>query len=99
MDKLVSSHFYDIELNEKCDLDSQICDPVQIPESIFTPVLLPNLSNILESVLIPTTIILELESPILSYIPLLENNCGLEFNFLTWTRFLNQSRLLNLYLT
>ena len=26
--KLASSHFYDIELNEKCDLDSQICDSV-----------------------------------------------------------------------
>ena len=28
IDKLASSHFYEIELNEKCDLDSQICDPV-----------------------------------------------------------------------
>ena len=27
VDKLASSHFYEIELNEKCDLDSQ-CDPV-----------------------------------------------------------------------
>ena len=36
MDKLASSHFYDIELNEKCDLDSQICNQVQIPESILT---------------------------------------------------------------
>ena len=42
IDKLASSHFYDIELNEKCDLDSQFCDPVQIPESILTPVLLPD---------------------------------------------------------
>ena len=61
IDKLASSHFYEIELNEKCDLNSQICDPVQIPESILTPVLLPDLSNILESVLIPTPVILELE--------------------------------------
>ena len=53
IDKLASSHFYDIELNEICDLDSQICDPIQIPESILTPIFLPNLSNILESVLIP----------------------------------------------
>ena len=26
IDKLASSHFFDIELNEICDLDSQICD-------------------------------------------------------------------------
>jgi len=57
IDKLASSHFYDIELNEICDLDSQICDQVQIPESLLTPVLLPDLGNILESVLIPTPII------------------------------------------
>jgi len=47
---LASSHFYEIELNQECDPDSQIRDPVQIPESILTPVLLPSLSNILESV-------------------------------------------------
>jgi len=61
IDKLASSHVYEIELNEKCELDSQICDSVQILESILTPVLLPDLSNILESVLILTPIILELE--------------------------------------
>ena len=66
----------------RCDLDSQICDPVQLSESILTPVLLPNLSNMLESVLIPPPIILELESPLLGQIPLLENTCGLEFQFL-----------------
>ena len=49
----------------------------------MTPILLPNLSNILESVLIPIPIILELESPILeSHIPLWENNYGLEFQLL-----------------
>ena len=79
IDKLASSQFLDIELNEKCDLDFQICDPVQIFESILTPVLLPDLSNILESALIPPPIILELESPTLSHISLLENTCGLEF--------------------
>ena len=62
---------------------SQICDPVQIPESILTPILLPNLSNILESVLIPTLVILELESPILeNRIALCGNECGLEFQLL-----------------
>ena len=82
IDKLASSHFYEIELNEKCDLDSQICDLVQIPESVLTPVLLPNLSIILDSVLIPTPVILELESQILSHILLLRNECGLEFQLL-----------------
>ena len=48
----------------------------------MTPILLPNLSNILESVLIPTPIIIKLESPILSHIPLWENECGLEFQLL-----------------
>ena len=66
---MASSHFYDIELNEICDLDSQICDHVQLPESLLTPVLLPELGNILESVLIPTPIIPELESPTLSHMP------------------------------
>ena len=70
MEKLASSHFYEIETNEICDLDSQIYGQVQIPESLLTPVLLPDLGNILESVLIPTPIIPELESPILSHIPL-----------------------------
>ena len=32
--------------------------------------------------MIPPPIILELESPILSHIPLLENTCGLEFQLL-----------------
>jgi len=83
IDKLASSHFYEIKLNEECDLDSQICDPVQILESILTPILLPNLRKILESVLVPIPIILELESPILeSHIPLWGNECGLEFQLL-----------------
>ena len=72
IDKLASSHFYEIELNKECDFDPQICDPVQIPESILTPVVLPKLSNILEPVLIP--IISELE-PIISPI-----------HFLPWTK-------------
>ena len=80
---MASSHFYRIELNEECDFDPQICDPVQIPESILTPVLLPNLSNILESVLIPIPVILELESPILDgHIPSWGNECVLEFQLL-----------------
>ena len=48
----------------------------------MTPVQLPDLGNLLESVLIPTPIIPELESPIVSHIPLWENDCGLEYQFL-----------------
>ena len=70
IDKLASFPFKEIELRQECDFDPQICDSVQIPESILTPILLPNLSNILESVLVPIPVILELESPILeSHIP------------------------------
>ena len=36
IDKLASSHFYEIELRQECDFNPQICDPVQIPESILT---------------------------------------------------------------
>ena len=83
IDKLASSHFYEIEINEICDLDSQICcDRVQIPESILTPVQLPDLGNIFESVSIPTHIIPELESPPLSHIPLWEDDCGLELQLI-----------------
>ena len=60
IDKMAISHFYKIELNEECDLESQICDPVQISESVLTPILLPDLSNILESILIPIPVILNL---------------------------------------
>ena len=52
IDKLASYHFYGIELKQECDFDPQICDPVQIPESILTPISPPNSSNILESVLV-----------------------------------------------
>ena len=90
IDKLASSHFYEIELNEKCDLDSQICDAAQIPESILNHVLLPNLSNILESVLVLIHVILELELPILEVtFHCGEMNVDLSFNFLIWTHFLN----------
>jgi len=49
----------------------------------LTPISLPILSNILESILVPIPVILELESQILeSHIPLWGNECGLEFQFL-----------------
>ena len=70
IDKLVSFSFKEIEHRQQCDFDLQICDPVQIPESILTLVLLPKLSNILESVLVLIPVTLELTSPTLgSHIP------------------------------
>ena len=49
----------------------------------MTSVLLPNLSIILESVLIPILVILELESPTLgSHIQLWGNDCGLKVQVL-----------------
>ena len=78
IDKLISSHFHEIKLNQECDPDPQFCDPVQISKLILTLVLLPSLSNILESVLISIPVILELES-LKSHISLWENECGLEF--------------------
>jgi len=44
IDKLASSYFYEIEINQECDPDLQFCDPVQISESILTPVVLSDLS-------------------------------------------------------
>ena len=67
--------FYEIELRQECDFNPQICDLIQISESILTPILLPNLSNILESVLTSTPVIFELQSSILeNHIPLWEMN-------------------------
>ena len=78
----------------------QFCDPVQIFESILTHVLLPDLSNILESILIPLPVILELESPFLeSHILLWENECGLEFQLLDLDRLPEAISTPDLYLT
>ena len=83
INKLTSSHFYEIEFKEECDFDPQIYDPVQISESILTSILLPNLTNILESDLISIPVILELNSLFLeSHILLWENKCGIRFQFL-----------------
>ena len=61
----------------------QFYDIVQIFELILILVLLPNLSNILESVLVLILVILQLKLLILkSHILLWENKYGLEFQFL-----------------
>jgi len=49
LDKLVSLHFKEIELDCECEPDSQLCDLVSIFDSIFTPVSLPNLDLIFEA--------------------------------------------------
>ena len=64
IDKLANSHFYKIELNKECDFDPQICDPVQIPESILTPVSLPHFNPFPESTVDPVPIQPKIKSPI-----------------------------------
>ena len=77
---MVSFHFNKIELEHECDPDPQLCDSVLIFEFILTPSSLPNLNPIPESMLSLEPIILEHEPPILdSHIPLLGNECELEF--------------------
>ena len=71
---MASFYFNEIELEQERDPDPQFYDSIPNFESISTPVLLPNLSNIFVSVLIPMPVILELESSILqSHISLREN--------------------------
>jgi len=62
LDILTSYPFLEIELKDECEPALQFSDSSPILESILTRVLLPELSNILEPVLIP--IILEVESTI-----------------------------------
>jgi len=62
LDSLASYPFPEIELEDECKLELQISDSSPILESISTPVVLPELSNVLGLVLIP--IIPELESTI-----------------------------------
>ena len=68
---MVSFHFNEIELEDECDTDF---------ESMPTPVSLPNLDPIPKPTLIPIPIELEHELLMLdSHIPLLRNECELEF--------------------
>jgi len=77
---LTSFHFNEIELEDECDTDFQYCDSVSLFESILIPVSLPVLDPILKPTLIPIPVELEHELTILdSHIPLLRNECELEF--------------------
>ena len=80
IDKLASFHFNEIELEDKCDTDFQYCDSISLFESILTLVSLPNSDLIPKLTLIPIPIELEHEPLILdSHIPLLGNECELQF--------------------
>jgi len=80
IDKLISFHFNEIELEDECDTNSQCCDSVPLFESMPTPVSLPDLDPIPNPTLISIPIEFEHEPPILdSHIPLLGNECELEF--------------------
>ena len=77
---MISFHFNEIELEDECDTDSQCCDSVSLFESMLTLISLPDLDQILKPTLIPIPIELEHELPMLhSHIPLLRNECELEF--------------------
>ena len=80
MDKLASFHFKKIEFDYECDSDPQFHDSISTFESILTPVSLLDSDLILKQTLNPIPIELEHEPPMLdSHIPLLENECELEF--------------------
>ena len=80
IDKSASFHFNEIELEDECDTNFQCCDSVSLFESMQTLVSLPDLDPISKPTLILIPIELEHEPTILdSYIPLLENECELEF--------------------
>ena len=86
---MVSLHFNEIELEYECEPDPQPYDPVPIFESMLTPISLTDLDSFSEPTLIPVSIDLETEPPILdSHIPLMEREVN--FNFLIWSQLLNQ---------
>ena len=64
IDKLASSLFCGIELHEECDLEPQLSDSILFPDSIMTPVSLPDFNLFPESTLDPAQIHNEVESPI-----------------------------------
>jgi len=73
LDSLASYPFLEIELEDECEPELQFNDLSPILESISTPVVLPELSNVLEPVLIP--IVPEPESIILPiHIPSADEN-------------------------
>ena len=88
IDKLVSFHFNEIELEYECEPDPPLCDSIPIFESMLTPVSLPKLDPLLEPTLIPVSMDFEIEPFLLdSHISLME--IDVKLNFLIWTQLLN----------
>ena len=86
---MASFHFNEIEFEDECDTDSQYCDSVSLFKSMLTLIFLPDLHPISKPTLIPIPVELEHEPTILdSHIPLLRNECELEFY--DWTKPMNQ---------
>ena len=80
INKLVSLHFNEIELEYECEPHPQPYDPVPIFESMLTPISLTNLDSFPQQKLILVSIDLETKPPILdSHIPLMGREC--EFHF------------------
>ena len=73
LNSLARYPFSEIELEDECEPELQFSESSPILESISTPVVLPELSNVFEPVLIP--IISELESTISPiHIPSVDEN-------------------------
>ena len=79
IDKFASFHFNEIELEDEYNAD-QYCNLLPLFESMLTLFFLPDLDPIPKPTLIPIPIKHEPKPPILdSHIPMLENECELEF--------------------
>ena len=75
-DNLTSYHFHEIELERECEPDPQFENLISLFDSMLTLISLPDLNNILESVLNHVPINLEIESSIFQhYISLMGNVC------------------------
>jgi len=80
----------EIEFDCEFESDPQTCDSVPIFESILTLISLTDLAPFPGSTLIPVSVELETEPPILdSHISLMGNEC--DFNSFIWNQLLNQN--------
>jgi len=83
---LSSFHFNKIKLEHECDPDPQLCDSIQIFESMLILVSLLKLDPFPELTLIPVSISFEIEPPLLdSHISLIGKECEIEFFYLDST--------------
>ena len=84
IDKLASSHFCGIELHEEYDLEPQLRDSILFPDSIMTPVSLPDFNPFPESTLDLFPIHNELNHPSLRIILNLPNSLLLKVPLTNW---------------